>query len=747
MSRVEKKGTDLNDPLTDHRFMVTCPKGLENVLAKEMVSLGAQGVQESIAACYFSSNIQTAYGICLWSRLANRVILLLLRDRVETTEQLHDLSAALPYSTWFDSDKTVAIDFNGTNAFIRDARFGSQLIKDTLNEHFMQVGQSRLNVELDAPDISIYVRLFKSRVSIGIDLVGESLHRRGYRQPGASAPLKENLAAALLLLCDWPGHVAKGGAFVDPMSGSGTLLIEAALMAAKIAPSYLRGHWPLENLNNFDAELWSPLRQAARDSIENLATLSTRLLGYDNDPRAVAMARDNIAAAGLEACVEVAGAGVASLNLPDIADGLLVTNPPYGKRLGDVEQLDGLYAELGDMLKRECNGWQAAIFTGNPTLGWSTGLRSWRQHKLFNGSIECQLQRIKVEPDSYRRPSVPHQGVVSEASLSEQAIMLANRLRKNQRRLKAWLAANPNVCYRVYDAELPEYAVAIDCYRGVKTGVWGETTSAEPVSYFHIQEYAAPASIDSKVATRRLSEAVAAVSQVFNVDLQNIVQKRRAKQKGTQQYQKLNESAPDFLVEEGGHRFKVNLGRYLDTGLFLDHRPVRALVADSTRGGRFLNLFAYTSSATVYAARGGARSSVSVDMSRTYIEWSGANFKLNAIESPQHQLIQADCLEWLKDNEQLFDCILLDPPSFSNSSRMSSTLDIQRDHEMLIALCMPRLAEHGDLYFSNNKRGFKLAPAVAEQYRVEDLTHATHDPDFNRPRPVHYCWRIKHREQ
>ncbi|MBT8149379.1 MAG: bifunctional 23S rRNA (guanine(2069)-N(7))-methyltransferase RlmK/23S rRNA (guanine(2445)-N(2))-methyltransferase RlmL, partial [Gammaproteobacteria bacterium] len=424
--------------------------------------------------------------------------------------------------------------------------------------------------------------------------------------------------------------------------------------------------------------------------------------------------------------------------------GLLVTNPPYGVRLGDAEQLGELYRALGDFLKRECEGWQAAIFTGNPELGWSTGLRSWRQHKLFNGSIACQLQRYRIEPQSYRRAPTVVEGVVDERALGEGATMLANRLRKNRRKLKSWLAANPGICYRAYDADLPEYAVAIDCYAAVKAGAWGEGDGDSEL-YMHVQEYQAPASVDSHVATRRLDDVVAAVSCVFAVDTKRIVLKRRARQKGKQQYQKLDERAPDLLVREGGLRFKVNLGRYLDTGLFLDHRPVRALLRQSAHGGRFLNLFAYTSAATVYAASGGARSSISVDMSKTYIEWSRANFKLNGISTAQHQLVQADCLAWLQDCDQQFDCILLDPPSFSNSSRMSATLDIQRDHLQLIEACMQRLAGGGCLYFSNNRRGFKLSGDVVARFVVEDLTESTLDADFKRARPAHYCWRITHK--
>ena len=256
----------------------------------------------------------------------------------------------------------------------------------------------------------------------------------------------------------------------------------------------------------------------------------------------------------------------------------------------------------------------------------------------------------------------------------------------------------------------------------------------------------APAKIDQKTAQRRLGDIVTVLSAVFAVDRKQIVVKQRQRQRGKNQYEKMQQDAPDWIVLEGQHQFIVNLQRYLDTGLFLDHRPVRRHLATAVKGKRFLNLFSYTSAATVYAAKAGARSSTSVDMSKTYMHWSQRNFRLNKLPVWQHQTVQADCLQWLKDghNDSQFDCILLDPPSFSNSQRMQTTLDIQRDHVELIDLCMRRLAPGGCLYFSNNRRGFKLSEQVGLQYQIEDISRQTQDPDFDRPRLAHRCWLIRH---
>lgn len=726
--------------ISESRYLATCPKGVENILAKELRALGANDVTESVAGCYFNADLAQAYKICINSRVVNRVVLLLAREYVNSTEELHDLCAGLGWSNWFDANKTLAVDFNGTSEYIRDQRFGTQLVKDAINDHFKALSFPRLVVDPEYPDVLVYVRLFKNRISIGIDMVGESLHKRGYRQSGGKAPLKENLAAAILLLADWPAKAAAGEPFIDPMCGSATLLIEAALIAHSIPPSFLRKRWLFKNLSNYDSAIWDEACKAV-DAEREANTYNAQLQGFDIDSRALDVAWQNISEAGLCDAISLQQAPVdKALNTVQEGGGLVAVNPPYGVRLGDIDKLQDLYQDLGRFLKTQCLGWDAAVFTGNHDLGWSTGLRSWRQHKLFNGAIACQLQRYRIEDKNFIEGRLPQEEIVSERSLSHNAQMLANRLKKNQRKLKNWLKANSDICFRLYDADLPEYAVAIDGYYGY---IEGQNT-ADKQMYFHVQEYVAPASIDAALAKRRIKEVVMALSAVYGCEQKRIVVKRRERQKGAKQYEKRNDDAPNLIVSENGHRFQVNLERYLDTGLFLDHRLVRSHIASNVAGKRFLNLFAYTSAASIYAARAGAASSTSVDMSQTYINWSADNFSLNHIDPRKHQLVRADCLVWLADNDQTFDCILLDPPSFSNSKKMTETLDIQRDHEKLIELAMLRLDPQGGLYFSTNKRGFKLASTVSEKYRVEMLTHKTLDVDFNRPRPAHQCWLISH---
>lgn len=728
--------------VSDPEYLVTCPKGIEHVLAKELIALGAPSVKETVAGVYFYAPLDIAYRVCVQSRVANKVIRVLHRGEMQQTEDFIQQANAIDWPRWFTAERYYRVDFNGSNASIRDVRYGAQLCKDAVSDCFSGRGLSKPKVDVESPEVVVHVRLFKHKLVIGLDMVGESLHRRGYRDEGGKAPLKENLAAALLFIADWPAKVERGECFVDPMCGSGTLLIEAAMMAKDIPPSILRRAWALECLSDYDAKAWYAVLDQAEETMRSNQT-NCQFIGFDIDDRALQAARSNISAIGLSEFIQVQRVDIAQLNLAEQLNksaktGLVLVNPPYGVRLGDEDNLRALYRDLGRFLQRQCVGWDAAIFTGNPDLGWSTGLRSWRQHKLFNGGIESQLQRYRVSESNQIAGTPPSAQVTSAQALGEHAQALLNRLQKNRKKLAKWLRSNELSCFRLYDADLPEYAVAIDCYlEQSDTPQAGDTKT-----WFHVQEYAAPKTIDASLAKKHIDEVVKALSAAEQCERGRIVIKRRERQRGQQQYQPLDNTAPFFNVREHGLTFKVNLGRYLDTGLFLDFRGVRALLQREAAGKRFLNLFAYTSTATVYAAKGGASHSVSVDMSQTYIDWSADNFALNQIDRRRHQLVNADCLDWLQQHQEYYDIILLDPPSFSNSKKMSQTLDIQRDHQAIIELAVARLAPAGRLYFSTNKRGFRMSDLVAAEYSVKEITSATQSADFQRAKAAHRCWQI-----
>lgn len=717
----------------------TCPKGLEDMLADELSGFGAELHKRHLAGVSMHATLEVAYRCCLWSRLANRILLPLTQFHVDSAQALYDGITQVQWYEHFAPELTFAVDFTGSNRAITHTQFGAQKTKDAVVDQFVWRCGKRPSIDLKTPDWRLNVHLARDQAQVSIDLAGESLHRRGYRLQGGIAPLKENLAAALLMRANWPGIAARGGALLDPLCGSGTLLIEGALMAMDIAPGIWRERWAFEHWLKHDAAAWLRVHSDAMHRKEKaFARQWPEIRGYDASAAAIRAAEENIERAELTGKVRVLRKELAQFVKPthcEIDTGLVITNPPYGERLGEQESLRHLYTHLAERLRAEFQGWHAAVFTGNPDLGKTMGLRSNKQYRFFNGAIPTQLLLFDIEPqyfierannesdDRDRGADMPR--VVVE--LSSGAQMFANRLQKNRKRLQKWVDKNRIECYRLYDADMPEYAVAVDCY-----GDW-----------IHVAEYAAPSSIDERAAEYRLREVMSALPQALGISSKKIILKQRERQRGKAQYERVAQRGEFMEVREGDARLLVNLTDYLDTGLFLDHRPVRLKIAELASGKRFLNLFCYTASASVHAALGGAKNTTSVDMSQTYLDWARKNFALNGLSEARNHFEQADCRKWLADCKQEFDLILLDPPTFSNSKRMDDTLDIQRDHVDLIHQSMRILSKDGLLIFSNNKRKFELDPVVSEIFAVENVTEWSLDMDFERSRDIHQCWFIR----
>ena len=307
----------------------------------------------------------------------------------------------------------------------------------------------------------------------------------------------------------------------------------------------------------------------------------------------------------------------------------------------------------------------------------------------------------------------------------------ANRLGKNAKHYLKWARRHNIEAWRLYDRDIPQFPFAIDVYGG----------------QIHLQEYDTGWLMQPEEYETWLSEVLEAVAFITGFAPADIHLKRRERQKGTQQYEKTGKAGADFIVHEHGRRFWVNLEKYLDTGLFLDHRNTRQRVGEMAAGKRFLNLFAYTGSFSVYAATGGAAASETVDLSNTYLDWARRNFELNGIDEARHQIVRADVFQYLQAAAQAgkpFDLIVMDPPSFSNSKKMLDILDIQRDHLRLIDGAMALLASDGLLFFSNNLRSFALDEAVAQKYAVKDISKQSVPEDF-RNKKIHQCWEIRHR--
>lgn len=686
---------------------------MEYLLEDELKGLGLDVDQVSPMGVYGAADLKTLYEVCFWSRLANRVQLVLFSGEVEDTASFNQLCNQYDWSAVFTADKTLAVEFHGESSFINNSMYGAQLLKDGVVDYFKQYG-SRPTVDKKNPDIRLHAYLKKGKLTVSLDLLGYSLHQRGYRLIAGDAPLKENIAAALLIRAGWPKLAAEGYTLVDPFCGSATLLIEAAMMAANIAPGLLRQDQAFVNWEGHDAELCGIVIKEAQQKRQ---PIKNSIIGFDCDPRMLEVAAENCERMGLSESITLKQQSIKEYQSQP-GPGLFICNPPYGDRLKDPLTLLPVYQDIGQALFAHAQGWTAAILTSNAMLAQAIGLRFDKHYNFFNGPLQVKLYCTHIDPNN-------RLNINSQNNLSANAQALYNRLSKNKKHLSKWLKRTKHSCYRLYDADLPDYAFAVDLY-----GNWA-----------HVQEYAAPKEIPANKAKRRTIEMLQVLSQVLNIPLDRMVLKQRKRQRGAEQYQALDRSNKALIVTEGAAEFKVNLHDYLDTGLFLDHRPLRLRFGDTLQGKKLLNCFCYTATMSVQAALSGAIT-CNVDLSKTYLEWAKDNFRLNKITLNHHQFIRADCMQWLKSCQDKFDVIWLDPPSFSNSKSMETTLDIQRDQELLVDLAMNLLSPTGVLYFSSNLNKFKLSPVLSKKYTVKDITQQTLDEDFKRFKPAHHCYRL-----
>jgi 23S rRNA (guanine2445-N2)-methyltransferase / 23S rRNA (guanine2069-N7)-methyltransferase len=754
-----------------YELFLTCPKGLEGLLAEEATGLGLEETREHTSAVRGLADMETAYRLCLWSRLGNRVLLVLKRFPMKNAEDLYHGVNDVEWADHLLPDGSLAVEFSGHGSGIDNTHFGALKVKDAIVDKLRTPAGERPSVDKLNPDLRVHLRLDRGEAILSLDLSGHSLHQRGYRLQQGAAPLKENLAAAILIRSGWPRIAQEGGALADPMCGVGTFLVEAAMIAADIAPNLRRERWGFSAWLGHVPALWRKLHDEAQARADaGLAKPPLWIRGYEADPRLIQPGRNNVERAGLSEWIKIYQGEVATFEpRPDQNQkGLVICNPPYGERLGDEASLLYLYQNLGERLRQACLNWEAAVFTGAPDLGKRMGIRSHKQYSFWNGALPCKLLLIKVLPDQFvtgeRRspeqrqlereqaeqqeqstpavdpyarvnrngnpikPAPAPAPVVEQPRLSEGGQMFANRLLKNLKALGKWAKREGVDCYRVYDADMPEYAMAIDLYH----------------DWVHVQEYAAPKSIDPEKAQARLFDALAAIPQALGIDKSRVIVKRRERQSGTRQYERQSAQGKFTEVNEGGVKLLVNLTDYLDTGLFLDHRPMRMRIQREAAGKRFLNLFCYTATASVHAAKGGARSTTSVDLSKTYLDWARRNLSLNGF-SDKNRLEQGDVMAWLQASREEYDLVFIDPPTFSNSKRMEGVFDVQRDHVELIDLAVARLAPGGVLYFSNNFRKFQLDEHLAERYAVEEISSQTIDPDFARNTKIHRAWKIQAR--
>jgi len=370
-------------------LFVTCPKGLEGLLLAELTELQAQKAQETVSGVYCIASLEVMYKICLWSRLANRVYLWQKSDDVDSSQACYELASSIPWEDVLKPGSTIAVDFKGTSDFMRNTMFGAQLIKDAIVDRLKEKRNERPNVDPDSADCRIYARLHDGELSICYDLSGHSLHQRGYRKDAGEAPLKENLAAAILIRAGWPKMMTTP--LIDPFCGSATLLIEAMMMASQKAPGLDRLDYGFLAWQGHNEELWAATQKAALEIHENaMDQILPTLFGFDSDEGVLDIAKRNIKAAGFSENIHLQKRTVRDFKLPQgVQSGLIVTNPPYGERLGVSEALIPVYRDLGRAI--EHSGFKAAVLTSDPALARATALRSPKQYAFLNGKIPCKL--------------------------------------------------------------------------------------------------------------------------------------------------------------------------------------------------------------------------------------------------------------------------------------------------------------------------------------------------------------------
>ncbi len=710
-------------------YFATCPKGLEYLLRDELIGMGASDVREALAGAHFSGTLETAYRACLWSRLASRILLPLAEFDAADDDALYRGVQAIDWSQHLAAHATFAVDAGTAMSKLTHSQFIGLRTKDAVVDQFRQRDGNRPGIDTDEPDLRINLRLRRDRATLSLDLAGSPLHRRGWREVQGEAPLKENLAAAMLLRARWPEVYAAGGALLDPMCGSGTLLIEGALMAADVAPGLRREYFGFLGWQQHDIALWRGLLDEAKLRADTgLRALRSMFFGSDADSSMVQTAKRNAQEAGVAGFFTLDKQDVTHAAPPPGTDyGLVITNPPYGERLGQRADMPMLYRAVGDTLRARFTGWRAAVLAGDVELGRAMQLHADKRYVLYNGALETVLLTF----DLGKRDEAPRE----PKPLSAGAQMLKNRLEKNVKHLRKRLAREGVHCWRAYDQDLPEYAAAIDVYGDSKG-----------LDHLHIQEYRAPADVPADVARLRLREIARVAGDVLGVPRERIAIKTRERGKGGSKYGQLDQRNEFIEVVEDDLKFLVNLTDYLDTGLFLDHRLVREKVGALADGKCFLNLFAYTATASVHAAAGGALETTSVDLSATYLEWASRNLALNGFSGSSHRLMQFDALEFLQHDRGHYGLIFVDPPTFSNSKR-ADDFDVQRDHVKLLDACNERLTRDGVIVFSNNFRRFKLDRAELEQrFEIEDWTVPSIPFDFARRADIHSCWLLRRRK-
>ncbi len=709
-----------------HDFIVTTAFGLEAVTRRELAELGYAGQVIAPGWIRFAGELAAVCRANVWLRTANRVLVQVATFPAADFDTLFDTTRALAWHAWVPADGAIPVAGRSIKSQLSSVPACQRTVKKAIVESLRQAYRTSELPETGAV-YKIEVAILNNQVTLTLDTTGPSLHRRSYRPSEARTPLRETLAAALVLLSFWE----RDRPLIDPFCGSGTIPIEAAWIARRMAPGLQRAFaaeaWP-----NFPAQLWQEARCEARDMA--LPPFPHRLLGTDTRPLLLDLARRNAEQAGVADQLHFQQRPFQELTSKR-THGCVITSLPDELGQGDWRNLTPLYQQLPEVLRR-LPTWSHFILTGYPRFETLLQKTADRRRKLYNGRLECTYYQFHGPPprpadtpaaaERPERPLVPVFGGLT-AKAHAQAALFSSRLAKVARHLRRWPTRQGITCYRLYERDIPEIPLVVDRYE----------------DHLHIAEYERPHERDLAQHADWLDLMAHTAATALQVERHHVFLKRRQRQRGTAQHAHLADAQYELTVREGGLQFIVNLSDYVDTGLFLDHRITRSLVRDQAHGARVLNLFGYTGAFSVYATSGGAAETVTVDWSRTYLDWAQRNMQLNQFTGRHHVFVCEDALEYLRRLPQStqFDLAVVDPPTFSNSKRTEAVWDVQRDYVEVLNRLLPHLVPGGTVFFSTNFRRFKLDPASIPAASLVEISRQTVPPDF-RNRRIHRCWRI-----
>lgn len=699
-------------------LIATTAFGLEAVVRRELAALGYEG--EIIAPGWIRFG-GDALAICranLWLRAADRVLVQVATFPAEDFEALFETTKSAAWHEWIPADGAFPVVGRSIKSQLSSVPACQRAVKKAIVESLLSAHRTDALPET-GPQFKIEVAILKNQVTLTIDSTGQSLHKRGYRKSAAAAPLKETLAAAMVMLSFWQPERP----LIDPFCGSGTIPIEAALIGRNIAPGLNRS-FPAETWPALSADHWKQAREQARDLMR--PEFSERLIGTDVDERVLRGARHNAEQAGIAEQIHFQQKPFSELSSKR-EHGCVITNPPYGQRIGDQHELASLYHDIPEVL-RKVPTWSHYILTAYPDFECVIDKPADRRRKLYNGRIECTYYQFHgpKQNESGEREAAQIFGGLNEKA-REQGELFRRRLQKRARHLRRWPTKQGITCYRLYEKDVPEIPLIVDRYE----------------DHLHISEYERPHERDPGQHADWLDLMARIAAEVMEFDRRNVFLKQRRRQRGTTQHKQLADQRHEITAREGGLGFIVNLSDYVDTGLFLDHRITRSMVRESADGATFLNLFGYTGAFTVYAAAGGAGRTTTVDWSNTYLDWAERNMQLNGFTGEQHRFVRADAADFVRQlpKHELFDLAVVDPPTFSNRKGADDHWDVQRDHADLLNELLLRMKADGVIFFSTNFRRFKLDDSAIRADAIREISRQTVPSDFRNHR-IHRCWRI-----